>query len=141
MEKFVEVIPKDHVICRKGDLSFNFCKILKGRLMICNRSDTMVTPIAFLEAGEFFGEMSLFDKKARSADVIAIEETTLQNIPEAELKKQFPLWLILTTKSLNTKLRNLNEIIAKKGIKKRSAQTIEALSIEEQRHYYKILNT
>ncbi|MCT4641252.1 MAG: cyclic nucleotide-binding domain-containing protein [Bacteriovoracaceae bacterium] len=138
-KQFIKKISKDEVICRNGDLSFDLYKVISGKLMICTRNNSMVTPLAYIKPGEYFGEMSFFDKFTRSADVIAIEESTLQQIPEGELKKQFPIWLIICAKSLTKKLRFLNEVVAKKGIKKKSTGTVEPLSIEEQRYYYNLL--
>jgi CRP/FNR family cyclic AMP-dependent transcriptional regulator len=99
----------------------------------------MVTPLAFLESGQYFGEFSFFDGQKRSADVIAVEDTTLIKIPLAELKKQFPRWLLLTTKNMTNKLRLLDDVIRTKGIKKTRVDIIRPLTIDEQRHYYGII--
>jgi CRP-like cAMP-binding protein len=139
--EFKQFIKKDEIICREGDLSYDLYKVISGKLMICKRNNSRVTPLAYLEAGEFFGEMSFFDKHTRSADVIALEDTVLHKIPEAELKKQFPVWLIMTSKSITQKIRSLNSSISKKGIKRKDTGTIEPLSIDEQRHYYNLFDT
>lgn len=131
---------KDEVICKEGDLSKDLYKIVSGTLMICTRKDSMVTPVAYLKAGDYFGEFSFFDNQARSADVIAIEPTVLIKIPQADLKKNFPLWLIHTSRSLTKKLRTYNEVIGSHGIRKKNVETVKPLSIDEQRHYYQILS-
>lgn len=131
---------KDEVICRAGDLSRDLYKIISGRLLICARKNSMVTPLAYLEADDYFGEFSFFDNQARSADVVAMEETIFVKIPQAELKKQMPFWLIQTCRSLTSKLRTYNDVIRSRGIKRRNADSISPLSIEEQRHYYQLLH-
>ncbi len=138
MNDLVITVSKDELICKEGDLSRDLYKIVSGKLMICSRNNSMVTPLAYLEPGEYFGEFSFFDGMQRSADVIATEESTLIKIPLAELKKQFPRWLLLTTKSMTKKLRTMGEVISHKGIKRKKATTTP-LSIEEQRHYYNII--
>ena len=136
---FTIKVEKDQVICRAGDLTKDLYKIISGRLMICSRNNRMVTPLAYLGAGDYFGEFSFFDNQARSADVVATEQTVLVKIPQAQLKKQFPFWLIHTSKSLTRKLRLFNEVIGSRGIKKKNVESIQPLSIEEQRHYYQII--
>jgi CRP-like cAMP-binding protein len=136
----LEKVSKETLICKEGDLSRDLYKIVSGKLMICSRNGHMVTPIAFLEDSEYFGEFSFFDGQKRSADVIAVEETTLIKIPHAELKKQFPRWLLLTTKNMTKKLRLMDDVIKTKGIKKTKADVIKPLTIDEQRHYYDIIN-
>ena len=138
MNNLMVNIKKNELICKEGDLTRDLYKIVSGKLMICSRNNSMVTPLAHLEAGEYFGEFSFFDGMKRSADVIAIEECTLVKIPLAELKKQFPRWLLKTAQSMTGKLRLMDNVIRTKGIKKKKS-SIPPLSIEEQRHYYNII--
>ncbi len=133
-------VKKDQLICSEGDLTKDLYKIMSGKLMICSRNNRMVTPLAYIGEGQYFGEFSFFDNMARSADVIAIEDTTLLKIPQAELKKQFPRWLILTAKNMTKKLRMMDEVISSQGIKKKSIVDMKALSIDEQRYYYDIID-
>ncbi|MCO4754636.1 MAG: cyclic nucleotide-binding domain-containing protein [Bacteriovoracaceae bacterium] len=139
-QDFTLKVEKDQVICREGDLTRDLYKIISGKLMICSRKDHMVTPLAYLSEGDYFGEFSFFDNQTRSADVISVEPTVLIKIPQAQLKKQFPFWLIHASKSLTAKLRLYNEVIKSKGIKKKNVESVKALSIEEQRHYYQIIS-
>lgn len=139
-QEFTINVSKDQIICREGDLSRELYKICSGKLMICATKDSMVTPLAYLGPNDYFGEFSFFDNQARSADVIAVEDSVLVKIPQAQLKKQFPFWLIHTSKDITKKLRLLNEVIGSKGIRKKNTESIQPLSIEEQTHYFKILS-
>jgi CRP-like cAMP-binding protein len=138
MSDLMITVKKDELICKEGDNTRDLYKIVSGKLMICSRNNSMVTPLAHLEAGEYFGEFSFFDGMKRSADVIAIEECTLVKVPLGELKKQFPRWLLLTAKSMTGKLRLMDDLIRTKGIKKKKS-SIPPLTIDEQRHYYNII--
>ncbi|MBC76767.1 MAG: hypothetical protein CME64_12200 [Halobacteriovoraceae bacterium] len=138
---FIVNVKKDEVICRAGDESRDLFKIISGKLMICTRNNHMVTPLAYLTADDYFGEFSFFDKQPRSADVISVEPTVLVKIPQEQLKKQFPPWLIQASLGLTRKLRLFNEVIRSRGIKKRNVESVKPLSIEEQRYYYKIIAT
>lgn len=132
-------VKKDELICKEGDLTRDLYKIVSGTLMICSRNNSMVTPIAYLREGQYFGEFSFFDGQKRSADVIATEDSTLIKVPLAELKSQFPRWLLLTAKNMTKKLRLMDDVIRTKGIKKTRLDIMKPLSIEEQRHYYQII--
>lgn len=131
-------VKKDQLICREGEPSGDLYKVISGKLMICSRNNSMVTALAYLERNEYFGEFSFFDEMKRSADVVAVEDSTLIKMPEDKLKKQFPRWLMIIAKSMTRKMRTMDEAIKKKGIKKRKSSP-DALSIDEQRYYYEII--
>lgn len=139
MDNLIVNVAKDELICKEGDLTRDLYKIVSGELLICSRKNKMVTPIAYLTDGAYFGEFSFFDGQLRSADVIATEDTTLIKIPLAELKKQFPRWLLLTSKSMTKKLRLMDDAIRNKGIKKKNVDNIKPLSSEEQKRYFDII--
>jgi len=67
-------------IVKQGEPGESMYLVLEGevrvRLMIGNRETTLVT----LAAGEFFGEISLFDHGPRSADVVANQDSVLLKI-------------------------------------------------------------
>ena len=141
MEDTTEIIKitKDTILCREGDEDSDLYMVSKGKLLICTRSGHMVTPIAYVQAGEYFGEMSFFDNKNRSADVIAVEDCTLVRVPTSTLKDQVPKWLLVMAKRMTHKLRVMDHVIKDKGIKRKNTKTMDPLSIEEQRHYYQLL--
>lgn len=138
-QNLVIKVAKDELICKEGDLTRDLYMIISGELMVCSRNNRMVTPLAYLSDGAYFGEFSFFDGDLRSADVIATRDTTLIKIPQAELKKQFPQWLLHTSKSMTKKLRLMDDVIRTKGIKKKNVDNIKPLSIDEQRHIYEII--
>lgn len=135
------VLGPNEVICREGDSEKDIYYVIKGKLLICSRSGHMVTPIAYINKDEYFGEMSFFDKKNRSADVITLEETQLLKIPPKAVRSQFPKWLLVMTRSMTKKLRVMDEVIRDKGIKRQNVETIKPLSIEDQRKIYDILSS
>ncbi len=134
-------VSKNTVICREGDEDRSLYFITSGKFLICSRSQKMVTPLAYLQQGEFLGEMSFFDELPRSADVIAIEDSSYIKIPPIELDKEFPPWLLQVSKNLTKTLRLYDDVISKNGIKRTQGQAIKPLSHDEQQFYYKILST
>ena len=59
------------VIVKEGDAGLGFYVLVDGRASVRRRGKT----VAKLGRGSFFGEMSLFDDRPRSADVVAEEPT------------------------------------------------------------------
>lgn len=132
-------VKKDTVICREGDLDHNLYRVEKGKLLVCIRKNHMVTPLAYLGPGDFFGELAFLDSRARSADVIAVEDSTINKIPQLYFKKNMPAWLLDSYRFLTGWIRSLDDVINRHGIKKKNVQSIKALSIDEQRHLYDLL--
>ena len=53
---------KNEVLCREGDEDIDLYIIHEGKLLICGLKGSQVTPLAYLEAGEYLGELSFFDQ-------------------------------------------------------------------------------
>ena len=134
-------IKKDRVLCLEGDRNSDLYFVTSGKLLICSRSGHMVTPLAYITKGGYFGEMSFFDNLPRSADVVALEDTTLVKVPNSALKEQVPTWLLIMAKQMTNKLRTLDHVIRDKGIKRKNVESMKPLSIEEQRHFFKIISS
>lgn len=132
-------IGKDRVLCLEGDQESDLYFVTSGKLLICSRSGHMVTPLAYIKKGDYFGEMSFFDSLPRSADVIALENTTLVKVPSSALKEQVPTWLLVMAKQMTNKLRTMDHVIRDRGIKRKNVDSMKPLSIEEQRHFFKII--
>jgi CRP/FNR family cyclic AMP-dependent transcriptional regulator len=70
--------PKNRAILQKGDPGDSLMVVLAGRVKISNVSpEGKEAVLNFIEAGQSFGELALFDGKPRSADATAIEPTEL----------------------------------------------------------------
>lgn len=132
-------LAKGELICAAGEESYDLYIIHSGKLLVYVNDGTKVTPLAYLNAGEYLGELSFFDHKPRSAHVVTLEEATLIKIPVDQLKTQFPEWLITIAQSITTKLRRTGDVIRQKGIRKQNVDTIKPLSIDEQRHYFQLV--
>ncbi len=80
VQQFVEIVRTG----QHGDAMF---LILEGevrvRLMIGNKEKILTT----LSAGEFFGEMTLFDQSPRSADIVANSDCVLIKVDVAHMEK------------------------------------------------------
>ena len=93
--QFVEVekVPQWAVIVKQGDPGEAMYFILDGELRVRINVMGSETILATLTAGDFFGDVSLFDHGPRSADVIANTDSTVVKISAAafdELAKAAP---------------------------------------------------
>lgn len=140
MEGEVIEFKKDQLICKQGDEDTDLYYIKKGKLLVFGNDGTKITPFAELEEGEYLGEFSFFDKMPRSAHVVAKEDSELIRITGESIDELIPPWVTTYANSLIQKVRHLNDLVSKKGIRKQNVKTIKPLSIEEQRHYYQLLN-
>lgn len=140
MNVFSVELKKDQVLCREGDIETDLYVLLEGKLLVCVRKGTQVTAVATLGQGEYIGELSFFDNRPRGADIIALENSKLVRIPATEIRQSFPSWITTMGKVLAQKLRLHDDVIRQKGIKKAKVESIKPLSIDEQRHYFKLLS-
>lgn len=140
MQTYPVTLKPHDVLCREGDVETDLYMVVEGELLICVSKGTQITTVARLTAGEFLGELSFFDQRPRAANVIALTPCSLIRIPSVEVRQSFPAWLATVGKELARKVRHHDELIRTKGIKKAKAESIKALTIDEQRQIYAILS-
>ena len=104
---------KNDVIFRQGDAGDCMYDIFSGRVGIYNAYGTPnEKQITELKAGEFFGEMGLLDKAPRSATVVALEDTLVYVIGEADFNDFFlkqPEKALMIMRQLSGRLRKRTE--------------------------------
>lgn len=76
----VEEVPQWAVIVKQGDCGQAMYIILRGELYVRLKAGKSETILAKLEVGDFFGDLSLFDRGPRSADVVAAVSSRLLKI-------------------------------------------------------------
>lgn len=140
MQTFTIELEQDQVLCHEGNVESDLLVLLSGSLLVCLRKGTQVTKVAELGPGEFIGELSFFDNRPRSADIIALTPCKLLKIPAVELRQDFPDWLRTLGLDLCRKIRQHDNFIRSKRLTKTKMETINVLSIDEQRHYHQILS-
>jgi CRP-like cAMP-binding protein len=69
----VRKLAKDAVVVTRGEKGVGFFVILEGHVQARKGGKALAT----LGPGDFFGELALFDNRPRSADVVALEPTTV----------------------------------------------------------------
>lgn len=134
------VYDKHEVICKEGEKTSDLYYLREGKLLICTVAGTQVKAIARIEPGEFFGELSFFDEEPRATHIVALEKSTVVQIPQSEIIEHLPFWFIEVGKNLTKKIRLLDKIVHDSNFRKIGAKDQKPLSIEEQREILVVLN-
>ena len=83
----VEKVPQWATIVKQGELGDTMYLILQGELRVRMNVKGKETILATLGAGEFFGDISLFDQGPRSADVVANTDSTVLKISSSAFEQ------------------------------------------------------
>ena len=101
------------VLFREGDFQLSMYEIQKGSIGIYLDYETeQKLRLTVLEAGRLLGEMGLIEASPRAATAVALEETTLLEIPEEEFYTYFqdkPDRLLQLLKQLSGRIRDNTE--------------------------------
>ncbi|MBF0300601.1 MAG: cyclic nucleotide-binding domain-containing protein [Oligoflexia bacterium] len=133
-------LKKNSILCAEGDKEYDLYMITQGKLLVFITKGSEIIPLAYLNPPEFLGELSYFDKRPRSANIIALEDSILFKVAASEIEKFFPRWLYQLSTFMATKVRLLDDVIRTRGLKKRkTTESISPLSMKEQAHFYNLI--
>ena len=114
--------------------------IQKGRVMVFLQKGSQIIPVAYLNDGEYIGELSFFDEGVRSASIICTEDTDFLKIPVEQMHTHCPAWMKVVGIQLTKKIRDNDELIRSKGIRKKNVEGIKPLSMEDQTRCFKLVD-
>jgi CRP/FNR family cyclic AMP-dependent transcriptional regulator len=104
-------------IIRQGNVGDSMYVVQAGRVEVVQASDDGEDQhLAFLEAGDFFGEMAVFEKEVRSATVRAAGEARVLKIDKKTLLRRIredPLLAVNLLKTMSHRIRYLNTQLAR----------------------------
>ena len=83
----IRSVESGKVLFRKGDIGHEMFIILKGHIQIIDEIDDKKKILAELGAGEIFGEMAMFERRARSAHAVVKEPSQILVLSEDALAK------------------------------------------------------
>ncbi len=89
----VQYVRQHEVLVRQGDAGEAMYLVLEGVVRVRTIIGEKENTLAFLNAGDFFGEISLFDQGPRSADVLANQDSVLLKVSTQSFQKlteEFP---------------------------------------------------
>ena len=87
----VENVRQFHTVVKQGDPGDSMFLILEGELRVRQMIGSKETVLVTLLAGEFFGDISLFDHGPRSADVVANQNSGMDCKPHIDQCRYFGL--------------------------------------------------
>ena len=116
---------KDNMILMQDEFGDTFFAITRGSVKINRiKEDGKEVIFAFLNDGDFFGEMSLLDEEPRSANVFALSETEVLILQRSE-------FLAFLEQHPDVALSLLTELVQRI---RRSDEQIESLSLSDAEH-------
>ena len=133
-------LKKDEILFLAEEDQRDLFIIQKGKVMVFVQKGSQIIPVAYLGDGEYIGELTFFDEGKRSASIICTEDSEFIKIPVEEMHKHCPVWMKVIGKQLTRKIREGDELIRSKGIRKKNVEGIKPLSIEEQTRCFKIVD-
>jgi CRP/FNR family transcriptional regulator, cyclic AMP receptor protein len=83
------------VIIKENDFGDTAYLIEQGQVEVSKELDGQTVHLAYLRAGEIFGEMSMIDEKPRSATVTAVTATVVSELQRDDFSAAFrrtPKW-------------------------------------------------
>ena len=102
-------------IVRQGDVGDCMYVVQSGRVEVVQATDRGEQHLAFLETGDFFGEMAVFEKETRSATVRASGEARVLKVDKKTLLrriKEDPLLAVNLLQTMSHRIRDLNVEVA-----------------------------
>ena len=129
------VIEKGEVIVRQGELADSFFVIASGKVKVYMTEGDREVILKTLAAGDYFGELPMFDQEPRSASVAAIERCHLQTLTYKSFLRAMEGSADIAKCLLQTLARRLRDAdrkigtIALKNISARVSRTLLELAI------------
>lgn len=110
------------VIVRQGEAGDCMYVIQSGEVEVVRHSGDAAIPLCILSGGEFFGEMSLFEKETRSASVVARGDVRVMTIDKRTLLrrlKEDPILAFNLVQTMSERIRAmetyLDDVLEKPG--------------------------
>jgi CRP/FNR family cyclic AMP-dependent transcriptional regulator len=113
MEGTIKKFAAGDVIFRQGDPAGEMYVIRNGRVAVSLLDDGTPTTLATLKKGDFFGEMSFFDGKPRSATVTALDDLVVDAVSAAQFAAQVDDALREMIARLSGRIRAVDEMLEK----------------------------
>ena len=102
-------------IIRQGDVGDCLYVVQSGRVEVVQSSEFGEQHLAFLESGNFFGEMSVFEKEVRSATVKSAGEARVLKVDKKMLLRRLredPLLAVNLLQTMSHRIRDLDAELA-----------------------------
>jgi CRP/FNR family cyclic AMP-dependent transcriptional regulator len=123
-------VAKKTIVLQEGEDGNSLFIIISGSVKISYYApDGREVVLSLLEAGAYFGEMSLLDKQPRSATVITLDHTRLAQIRRADFER-----LLLQQPKVTLKL--LSESVSRLRRTSKVLERISTMDVPHRLYYY-----
>jgi CRP-like cAMP-binding protein len=102
-------------IIRQGEIGDCMYVVQSGRVEVLQSGEHGEQHLAFLKAGNFFGEMAVFEQERRSATVRSVGESRVLKVDKKTLLRRIgedPLLAMNLLQTMSRRIRDLNAAIA-----------------------------
>lgn len=113
-EFYLRFLAPGDILIREGEKAQFVYLVRRGSLRAYVRRDKEAVTIGSIQEGEFVGEMAYISKEPRSADVIAVSDCELIEIPMDHLDQllfQKPSWAKALMITLSNRVKRANEVL------------------------------
>lgn len=103
------------VIIRQGEMGDCMYVVQSGRVEVLQAGQFGDQHLAFLKAGDFFGEMAVFEQERRSATVRSAGESRVLKVDKRTLLRRIgedPMLAMNLLQTMSHRIRDLNAAIA-----------------------------
>jgi CRP/FNR family transcriptional regulator, cyclic AMP receptor protein len=134
--RFDREFPEGHVLFREGDAGSVMYLIRSGKVRLTRRLSLGDCTLAVFDAGDFFGEMSLLNRRPRSATAVGIEPLRVVEIDKKKLDEmmasdpEFALRLMARLAQRVEAATEMAEILSHRDPRVRVAWALARLSDE-----------
>lgn len=107
------------IIVRQGETGDTMYEILEGQVEVLEESSEEPLRLAVLQKGDFFGEMAIFEREARSATVRALGDVRALTIDKKNLLRRIsedPSLAFRILEKMSHRIRDLNKKLVQKQI-------------------------
>ncbi len=133
------------LIIKQGDYGISIYKVVSGKVLIFSESVDREIPLAILNRGEIFGEMTFLDRgaEARTASVKALEDAELEIWHPDRLSSEYaqmPPAIKYIVRQILGRIIRMNKLLATLTAKKEKQKKTPAKKADptaSQRRYYR----
>ncbi len=103
------------IIIKQGRAGECFYVVQSGRVEVIQHSDHGEQHLTYLESGDSFGEMAIFEKEVRSATILAVGEARVLRVDKKTLFRRIqedPLLAVGLLKKMSHRIRELSAQLA-----------------------------
>jgi len=108
-------LPGEEIV-QQGETGDCMYVVQSGRVEVVQAGNGAPHRLAVLEAGDFFGEMAVFEKEVRSATVRALDQARVMQVDRRTLLRRIqedPLLAVNLLQTMSKRIRDLNAEIAR----------------------------